>query len=73
MKLIVGLGNIGEEYSKTNHNAGFMVVDKLAEKCGFTFKNRGCEADYGEFNQNGETVLSKDYIIIKRMPDTFRY
>ena len=32
MKLIVGLGNIGDEYAKTNHNAGFMVVDKLAEK-----------------------------------------
>ena len=57
MKLIVGLGNIGEEYSKTNHNAGFMVVDKLAEKCGFTFKNRGCEADYGEFNLNGEKFI----------------
>ena len=57
MKLIVGLGNIGEEYSKTNHNAGFMVVDKLAKKCGFTFKNRGCEADYGEFNLNGEKFI----------------
>ena len=57
MKLIVGLGNIGEEYSKTNHNAGFMIVDKLAEKCGFTFKNRGCEADYAEYNLNGEKFI----------------
>ena len=50
MKLIVGLGNIGNEYAKTNHNAGFMIVDMLAEKCGFTFKNRGCESDYAEYN-----------------------
>lgn len=57
MKLIVGLGNIGEEYAKTNHNAGFMVVDNLAEKCGFTFKNRGCEADYGEFNSGKEKFI----------------
>ena len=48
MKLIVGLGNIGTEYAKTNHNAGFMVVDRVAEKCGFNFKNRGCDSDYAE-------------------------
>ncbi len=49
MKLVVGLGNIGTEYAKTNHNAGFMVVDSVAEKCGFTFKNRGCDSDYAEY------------------------
>lgn len=32
MRLIVGLGNPGEEYAQTPHNAGFMVLDALARK-----------------------------------------
>ena len=57
MKLIVGLGNIGDEYAKTNHNAGFMIVDRLAERCGFTFKNRGCESDYAEYNSGKDKFI----------------
>lgn len=30
--LIVGLGNVGDEYTNTRHNAGFMFVDRLQQE-----------------------------------------
>lgn len=41
MKLILGLGNIGEKYLFTRHNAGFMFLDKLAHDYSFIFKEEG--------------------------------
>ena len=32
MKLIIGLGNTGIEYQFTPHNAGFLAVDRIAER-----------------------------------------
>ena len=38
--LIVGLGNIGDEYRDTRHNIGFNVVDALAKDAGVSFQDK---------------------------------
>ena len=35
--LIVGLGNIGDEYAMTRHNIGFMILDAFAKASNITF------------------------------------
>lgn len=42
--LIAGLGNPGEEYAHTRHNAGFDTVDKLAEDVGARYWKTECGA-----------------------------
>ena len=55
--LIVGLGNIGAQYEKTRHNAGFMALDLLAERYGARVNNARFHALVGEATVGTHRVL----------------
>lgn len=54
--LVVGLGNIGEEYIGTRHNIGFEILDFLAEKEEITF-SPGRLGDVAQFKHKGRTAI----------------
>lgn len=62
MKLIVGLGNPGNEYADTRHNIGFMVLDNLANKYNAVFNKEMFSGLYTEiFINNEKVILLKPY------------
>lgn len=57
MKLIVGLGNPGEKYEYTRHNAGFLMIDYYAKEKGFEINKLKNKALISEQFINGEKVI----------------
>lgn len=55
--IIAGLGNPGEKYENTRHNAGFMALDRLAEKCGVQLKKIRFKSLTAVAAVNGVTCL----------------
>ena len=61
MKIIIGLGNPGDKYTKTRHNAGFMAVDYLAQHLELTWHH--------DKSFNALIAKSSDFLLVK--PQTF--
>lgn len=70
IRLIVGLGNVGEKYSHTRHNAGFLFIDYLVH---FYLKSKGFDSEtqenksYKSYNfQNLDIVCIKPSLMMNR-------
>ena len=71
--LIVGLGNIGDEYRNTRHNIGFRMLDAFAEASNIAFEDRR----YGFVGKgrvkNAEIVLLKPSTFMNLSGNAVRY
>ncbi|MGH9316605.1 MAG: aminoacyl-tRNA hydrolase [Thermoanaerobaculia bacterium] len=57
MRVIVGLGNPGDRYNATRHNAGFRVVEELASEEGIRIRRREALSRVGRGRIAGASVL----------------
>ena len=55
--IIAGLGNIGKQYERTRHNAGFRIVDEAARKWGVSWKDWHKLGEYGKANVAGSEIF----------------
>ncbi len=61
--LIVGLGNIGDEYARTRHNIGFMILDAFAKASNISMSSQR----YGDVGTG--RVKNKQIVLLK--PNTY--
>ncbi len=57
MKIVVGLGNPGEEYAETRHNLGFLAVEEFCRQSRFSWSGRECLSLTARGRVAGEAIL----------------
>jgi len=71
--LIVGLGNIGDEYKNTRHNIGFKIIDAFADSLGVRFEDKRYGAVCKCRVKNAEMVLLKPSTYMNLSGQAVRY
>ncbi|MCR5271846.1 MAG: aminoacyl-tRNA hydrolase [Lachnospiraceae bacterium] len=73
MRIIAGLGNPGKKYENTRHNAGFDVIDVIAEKYGINVCEKKHKAVIGKGMIDGEkTILVKPQTFMNLSGESLR-
>ena len=57
MKLLIGLGNPGPKYETTRHNAGFLILDLIADSACISWGSSKFDAVMGKGQLGGESVV----------------
>ena len=57
MKIILGIGNIGDLYTDTRHNSGFQALDLFASDFGLSFTKKDFKSMIAKGKAFGEDVL----------------
>src|ERR1700750_789906 len=57
MRLFVGLGNPGAKYARNRHNIGFMAVDEIARRHGFSPWRRRFQGETSEGSLDAEKII----------------
>jgi PTH1 family peptidyl-tRNA hydrolase len=74
LKLVVGLGNPGKNYAGTRHNAGFMVVDKLADTFRIAMNNKKFDTIFGKGKiKDQDVVIAKPQAFMNRSGSPVRH
>lgn len=67
IRMVAGLGNPGEEYAQTRHNAGFKAIDELARQAGVNYwKNQaGAEVAIIQVNDSEAENGKREVVLVK--------
>lgn len=67
IRMVAGLGNPGEEYAETRHNAGFKAIDELARQAGVSYwKNQaGAEVAVIQVNDAETDGGKREVVLVK--------
>ena len=81
MLVIVGLGNPGKEYEKTNHNIGFRIIDRVVSELGVNFeKKQICNSLVASFGvgknkvvfAKPQTYMNNSGIAVRELVDWYK-